>query len=876
MRNFGLALMGMLLVGFGSAQGYTENWRAITTPTQQFEFIFWEEIVTTANNDVVVLGAVTNGEPPPLPFGPRVLDQTRTIIVAKYSADGTPLWSTRDFTGSTEEVEAGDLEVDAAGNVYISYLTGFGTGQISSYASATGSPRWAKPVAINPSENRPIKLSVRSAGNSTFVYAGLSQVVNNLPSFEILRLNSATGATTQNLPILGTTRAALNSLRTDLNGNVVFGAGIDDDGIVRKLNQSFTQVWNVALPLTSAAEVALNTATNTAFVFSIGKLGGINQITSLNAVNGSVLVQKELPKNKGFSGAQPNTFGSWWALSSIDSQAALVGLTATLSPFAIEIPEKGIRSFAVDSSGESHYPAVGSGQGRTFAVRRAPGAGLFEATFGSDAGATVVTTDSLGRVLAAGGTFDGEGVVFQLDQQFLTNTDVIVRDFTGPLSIESPGVLANDTNWLGGTLSVVTPAAEGEVVLNQDGSFTYTPGPTYDGTDQFQYRVTKNGVPRTATCVVKQLVITQVNFPPDVIGEQAITGSISINNGGFPAEYVPAVSLSSPTVTVGFLQPFLPGKTSATVFLNTQPVNANQNVTVTFSASGQSRSDTFVVKVGGLKDIKSVGNAPLIVGETSTLILRLTGVVQEPRTIDFDRTGLNGPISVTVPAGSDNASFSVQPTLAAGQTAKISIFTANGLREFSFPIQAKPILSAFSLEDPILYAGTTFRLKATLDGKAGTAGVNVPVLDSSNQVALVSAAKVPPGQTIGFANGTANLAAANTTVTFSANFGGVNRSFQALVRQNLLETLTVAPAVISRRELAKGTVTFNWIAQGSGQTVGVSTDRPDIVTVPPKFVVAVGQTTGSFNIQGGLTTGTANISVTVGQKKLTKPIVVTP
>lgn len=876
MRNFGLALMGMLLAGLGNAQGYTENWRAITTPTQQFESIFWERIAVTANNEVIVLGTVTNGEPPPLPFGPRVLDQTRTVIIAKYSEQGTLLWSTRDFTGAPDLVQIGDLEADGAGNAYVSYTTGIGAAEIASYASGTGTLRWTKPVAIDASELRPLKLAVRSAGNSTFLYAGLNLALNNLESFELLRLNSATGATTQSLPVIGATRATLNSLRTDLNGNIVLGAGIDNDAVVRKLNQSFTQVWNVSMPVSAAVEVALNPVSNTVFAFSVAKLGGVNRVTSMNATNGSILVQKELPKGKGFSNAQPSIFGSWWATTAIDGQPFIAGLTPTLFQHTADSPPKGVRGFSVDSSGEAHFPSVGSGNSPVFAIRRSAGAGLFEVDLGSDAGATCVTTDSLGRVLAAGGTASGEAVVFQLDQHFLSNTDVIVRDFAGPLTIESPGVLANDTNWLGGTLSVTTPPLEGSVVLNQDGSFTYTPAPNYDGTDQFQYRITKNGVPRTATCVVKQLVITQVNFPPDVIGEQNIIGNIAINNGGFPGEYLPQITLSSPSVTVNFQGPFLPGKTSATVFLGTQPVTANQNVTVTVSASGQSRSDTFVVKVGGLKDIKSIGNAPLIVGETSTLILRLTGIVTEPRPINLERTGLSGPNSVTVPAGSDNVSFSVQPTLAAGQSGTVAVFTGNGLREFEFPIQAKPVLTALALEEPILYAGTTFRLKATLDGKAGTAGVNVPVSDNSNQVTLVSAAKVNAGQTVGFANGTANLAAANTTVTFTATLGGINKSFQTLVRQNLLETFTVAPAVISRRELSKGTVTFNWIAQGSGQTVGVSTDRPDIITVAPKFVVAAGQTTGSFNIQGGLTAGTANISVTVGQKKLTRQIVVTP
>jgi arylsulfatase A-like enzyme len=54
-----------------------------------------------------------------------------------------------------------------------------------------------------------------------------------------------------------------------------------------------------------------------------------------------------------------------------------------------------------------------------------------------------------------------------------------------------PGVLANDTDVDGDTLTVQLGAAasEGNLQLNPDGSFTYEPGPAFDGHDAFTYTV---------------------------------------------------------------------------------------------------------------------------------------------------------------------------------------------------------------------------------------------------------------------------------------------------------------------------------------------------------------------------------------------------
>ena len=74
------------------------------------------------------------------------------------------------------------------------------------------------------------------------------------------------------------------------------------------------------------------------------------------------------------------------------------------------------------------------------------------------------------------------------DDSYSINEDTV-------LSVSAPGVLANDYDLDGLTITavLVTGAAHGTVTLNPDGSFTYSPAPDYHGPDAFTYEAT-NGV----------------------------------------------------------------------------------------------------------------------------------------------------------------------------------------------------------------------------------------------------------------------------------------------------------------------------------------------------------------------------------------------
>jgi VCBS repeat-containing protein len=82
--------------------------------------------------------------------------------------------------------------------------------------------------------------------------------------------------------------------------------------------------------------------------------------------------------------------------------------------------------------------------------------------------------------------------------------DIYVTALNTQLNVTAPGVLGNDFDAEGDTYTLDTnlvsgPAAGNSVVLNADGSFTYTPDALFSGTDAFQYRICEDLLDE-ATC----------------------------------------------------------------------------------------------------------------------------------------------------------------------------------------------------------------------------------------------------------------------------------------------------------------------------------------------------------------------------------------
>ncbi len=221
---------------------------------------------------------------------------------------------------------------------------------------------------------------------------------------------------------------------------------------------------------------------------------------------------------------------------------------------------------------------------------------------------------------------------------------------TQPSAVTTGNVLTNDSQPLGLPFSLLdfTQPANGTVVSNGNGTFTYTPLLTFSGTDTFTYRIT-DGTLASAPATV---TIT-VNPGPVVVWNSAVSG-----NWGTATNWTPSrVPTPSDTAVIN-----LPG--IYTVTLDTDATLATvvlgaASGTQTLNVNGKLLTANALTGSGGGKLLMNAGTTTL--AATSTVPLfdlgggTLTGAGDLAVTQTFNwaggRIAQNGPKLIT-PAGS--------------------------------------------------------------------------------------------------------------------------------------------------------------------------------------------------------------------------------
>jgi VCBS repeat-containing protein len=159
-----------------------------------------------------------------------------------------------------------------------------------------------------------------------------------------------------------------------------------------------------------------------------------------------------------------------------------------------------------------------------------------------------------------------------------SNDDFYVMFQRENLTVDAPGVLGND-NQLSSSISMmatlVSGTAHGSLVLNPDGSFSYTPDPQFNGTDSFTYRADSGAV--TSNLATVTITVTAVNDIPVASNDSFLViedNSLLANDNDLDGGPLTAVLLS--TTANGTLNFNLDGS------FNYSP-NANFNGTDTFT-----------------------------------------------------------------------------------------------------------------------------------------------------------------------------------------------------------------------------------------------------------------------------------------------------
>ncbi|HEV7378088.1 MAG TPA: Calx-beta domain-containing protein [Pyrinomonadaceae bacterium] len=233
------------------------------------------------------------------------------------------------------------------------------------------------------------------------------------------------------------------------------------------------------------------------------------------------------------------------------------------------------------------------------------------------------------------------------------------------LNVPAPGVLTNDTDVEGSTLTavLVSNPAHGTTTLNSNGSFTYVPQAGFSGPDSFTYKANDGSQDsNTATVTINVNEGGALAFSSATYSVSESGGSVTITitrTGGSAGTATVLFNTSNGTASTSDYTPvsqtltFNDGESSKTVnvLINNDAVSeSNETVNLTLSNAG--------------------GTGQL--GTPSTAILTINDDDAQPALSINDVTQAEGN------SGTTAFNFTVTLSSASGQTVTVSYATANG------------------------------------------------------------------------------------------------------------------------------------------------------------------------------------------------------
>jgi VCBS repeat-containing protein len=264
--------------------------------------------------------------------------------------------------------------------------------------------------------------------------------------------------------------------------------------------------------------------------------------------------------------------------------------------------------------------------------------------------------------------------------------DAFSTDEDTALTIPAPGVLTNDTDVEGNALTAVLVAGPGHgaLVLNGNGSFTYTPDANFNGGDSFTYKA-NDGSADSNTATVS-LTIAAINDAPVAADGHFTTPEDTPLTVAAPGVLGNDTDVDDPTLTAALVS----GPTNGTLVLSadgsftyTPDANFNGSDSFTYQASdGSLVSNIATVHL----TVTPVNDAPIANPDTFAVQEGLTLSVSPPGVLnndtDVERTTLTAALVSDVSHGtlilSADGSFIYAPAVGFNGTDSFTYRASDG------------------------------------------------------------------------------------------------------------------------------------------------------------------------------------------------------
>lgn len=227
-----------------------------------------------------------------------------------------------------------------------------------------------------------------------------------------------------------------------------------------------------------------------------------------------------------------------------------------------------------------------------------------------------------------------------------------------------PGVLGNDTDIDGDALTAVvdTPPAHGTLVLNANGSFTYTPGANYHGSDGFTYTLRDPSGASDAASM--NLTVTAVNDPPSAAGDGFVTNEDIVLTIAAPGVLGNDSDIDGGALFAAVVTPPQRGTlvlAAAGGFTYTPNRDAHGSDSFTYvarDASGAEDMETVTVFVAARNDAPAAQNDAFLAVEDTPLSIAAPGVLGNDADVDGDALSVSvaaAPAHGVLQLGADGA-----------------------------------------------------------------------------------------------------------------------------------------------------------------------------------------------------------------------------
>ncbi len=274
-----------------------------------------------------------------------------------------------------------------------------------------------------------------------------------------------------------------------------------------------------------------------------------------------------------------------------------------------------------------------------------------------------------------------------------------------PLNVLAPGLLANDLDSDADPLTavLVSGPANGTLVLNPDGSFTYTPALMYAGPDSFTYRAS-DGALQSADTVVNISVLA-TNTAPVANDDSYTTAEDSPLDITAPGVMVNDIDAEGNTLTATVVT----GPAHGTLTLN---ANGSFRYTPVANFNGPD-SFTYQVSDGGLTsnianvaiNVTSVNDAPIVVNDTYSTSEDITLTISAPGVIGNDTDADGDAITATLVTGPTKGTLTFN---ASGAFTYVPNGNVNGPDSFTYRVSdgtatsliATVALNVIAVNDP--------------------------------------------------------------------------------------------------------------------------------------------------------------------------------